>query len=260
MLSINNLSVRYDDNLVLNKVSLKIEKGNFYSVIGINGCGKTTLLNSIVSLIDYDGSIKLQDQEIQTFSRTQIARAISYFRQTRSLQTAQTVYDIIMLSRYAYMRGLFKTPSKNDHYIVMKTLKNLDLLHLKDYSLQKLSGGEKQRVFLAKALAGEPKILLLDEPTNHLDLKYQVEIIDYIKQWLKANNTTVIAVLHDLNMAVKHADKIVLLTDGQSHLFNSKDELITSPLLNKAYNLNVQVFMQENYQQWCSRSPYEKQL
>ncbi len=252
MLKIENLSVSYDKHLVLNDINLQIEPGNFYSIIGVNGCGKTTLLNSIVNLINYQGNITLDNQNMKNFSRAKMARTISYFRQTRQNQISQSVYDIVMMARYTYMKGLFKVPNKNDKEIVEKTLKKLNLLTLKDHQLNTLSGGEKQRVFLAKALACEPKILLLDEPTNHLDLKYQIEIIDYIKHWLAEHNTTVIAVLHDLNMAVKHADKIVLLDNKKSYLFSNRDELITSPVLNEAYNLNVASLMKEHYKLWCS--------
>ncbi len=239
MIELSNLSLSYGSNLVIEVENLKLESGFFYSIVGVNGSGKTTLLKSIVNLIDYSGNILLDNKEVKKFKRSELVKEISYFRQNRNVLSNHKVYDVIMLSRYAYMKGLFRQPSKRDIEVVENLIAKLDLEKLRNEPIINLSGGERQRVFLAKALATEPKVLLLDEPTNHLDLKYQIEIIDYIKEWLIDNKTTVIAVLHDLNVAINYADKLILLNNKKSYLFHSKDDLLRSTMLDKAYNLNI---------------------
>ncbi len=252
MLVVENLNFKYSDKVILNNLNLEFKPGYFYSMIGVNGSGKTTFLNTLVNLLNYEGSIKLANVEIKNMKRIEIAKKIAYVRQALELEMTYTVYEIIMLARYAHLKGLFKMPMKEDHRIVEQIITDLDLSEIKNCYFNTLSGGQKQRVFLAKALAVEPEIILLDEPTNHLDLKYQLEIVSYAKKWVKKHQKIVIAVLHDLNLALRYADEVVLLNNGQKELFCKSEEIIKSPSLNEVYNIDVRKYMKESFQLWSN--------
>ena len=175
LLEVKNLCCGYDGNDVIHNLSFNINRGENISIIGPNGCGKSTILKALANLIEYKGEINSQ----------------IYF--------SYTVFETVALGRYAHMEGIFSSLSKKDRDIVLKCIESVGLLSEKDRLINELSGGQLQRVYLARAFAQDPEILLLDEPTNHLDLKCQIEILDYINKWTKENNKTVIGVLHNFN-------------------------------------------------------------
>ncbi len=250
MLKCDGLNCSYGDLRVLEDVSLELQEGNVYGVIGINGCGKTTLLNCIVQLLPYGGSIFYNQTNLAAVKRKELAQLVSYLRQETSLQADCTVFDYLALSRYPHVSGLFKKLQSTDVAIIEETLDEMHIQEIQDRYLHTLSGGQKQRVLLARSLVNQPKILLLDEPTNHLDLRYRVELLEQTKAWCKANNTIVVAVLHDINMALKYADKIILLDKGKPITFASAHEVVVSDELNRAYQLSVRDYMKESLEIW----------
>ena len=172
MLEVKNVRCGYDNNEIIKGVSFNVEPGSNLCIVGPNGCGKSTLLKSIANLLNYKGSILLNGKEISKFNRKDLAKNIALMSQASSIYFPYTVYETVSLGRYAHLKGVFSRMSKSDEEIIIKSIENVGLLDLKDKLISELSGGQLQRVYLARAFAQDPNVILLDEPTNHLDIKY----------------------------------------------------------------------------------------
>jgi iron complex transport system ATP-binding protein len=156
-----------------------------------------------------------------------------------------------MMGRYLHITDkLLGLPSNEDKEHVMRCLEAVDLLDEKDREITKLSGGQLQRVYLARTLAQEPEIILLDEPTNHLDLKYQIELLNYLKQWAASGNRAVIGVLHDINLARLLSGNMLIMKDGCVQAHGRTDEILTGALLKKTYEIDVAGYMRESLKMW----------
>ncbi len=215
MLEVNNVSCGYDGLNVVKNVSFKVNRGENICIVGPNGCGKSTLLKSIANLINYKGNILLDSKEIGGLNRKELATKIALMTQSSHIHFPYTVYETVALGRYAHLKGVFSTLSENDNNIIVKCIENVGLLDLKNKLINELSGGQLQRVFLARAFAQDPEVILLDEPTNHLDLKCQIEILEYLNKWTKENNKIVVAVLHDLNLVQSFGESVLMLNNGE---------------------------------------------
>lgn len=170
--------------------------------------------------------------------------------QSNNVYFPYTVYETVALGRYAYLKGALSSLSKEDDLIIMEAIKSVGLIDSKDKLISELSGGQLQRVFIAKAFAQDPEIILLDEPTNHLDLKYQIEILEYLNLWAKENNKIVIAVLHDLNLSNLFGEKIILLNHGEIVSQGTPKEVFLEDNLKNVYNIDVKNFMISALKQW----------
>jgi len=249
MLTLNNVSAGYGGVDVVRNISLQID-GNV-SIIGPNGCGKTTLLKAIANILPSRGTVEIAGKKFSEMKRREIALNIAMLSQTPSIYFAYSVFDTVMMGRYLHIKGrLSDRPTKEDREVVEKSLQAVNLLDEKDRDITKLSGGQLQRVFLARALAQEPRIILLDEPTNHLDLKCQVEIIEYLKKWAKEGNRAVVGVLHDISMAMRLSDRLVVMKAGEFLANGEVGEVVASGVLDKAYEMDVAEFMRESYKMW----------
>lgn len=254
VLRLDNIRCGYNENEVLKGVSFEVSEGEKICVIGPNGCGKTTLLKAIAGLIKTKGEVYLSGAPISKLKRSQIASKIALLRQNETLFFSYTVYETVMLGRYLHIKGrLFGAPGKKDRDFVLYCLEKVGLIDVKDRQINTLSGGQLQRVFLAKALAQEPKLILLDEPTNHLDLKFQIELVEYMKEWSKEEGHSVIGVMHDINLAMHFADKILLLSDGQVAMFGDAKEFTDGKLLKDTYQMDIKGYMQESLKIWETR-------
>ena len=174
LLEVKNLCCGYDGNDVIHNLSFNINRGENISIIGPNGCGKSTILKALANLIEYKGEIKLDGVEIKKIKRKDLAKKVALMSQNSQIYFSYTVFETVALGRYAHMDGVFSSLSKKDRDIVLKCIESVGLLNEKDKLINELSGGQLQRVYLARAFAQDPDILLLDEPTNHLDLKCQI--------------------------------------------------------------------------------------
>lgn len=251
MLCINNLSCGYDSNLIIDDISFEILFGEKVFILGPNGCGKTTLLKAITGLIEYSGSILLDGVDLKTISRKEYAKKIAYMSQISSIYFSYTVFETVMLGRYASIKkGIFSEYSQHDIDYVNNCIDIVGMTGFKEKSIMTLSGGELQRVLLARVFAQNPDVIILDEPTNHLDLRYQIELIDYLKKWCINNNKIVIGVLHDINLGLSFADKIILLSSGKIVIFDNALDLIKSSLLNELYGINIKNYMKNFYKIW----------
>lgn len=207
MLEIKELCSGYNKIDIIKDINIKVNKGENLFIIGPNGCGKSTFLKSIANIIDYNGRIEIDGEDISSLKRKDLAKKVGLMSQVSEIYFPYTVYDTVSLGRYPYMESKFGNLSKMDRKIILDSIEKVGLTDCKDKMITELSGGQLQRVFLAKLFAQDPDIILLDEPTNHLDFKYQVELLEYVRYWSKANNKIVIGVLHDLNLVHYFSDE-----------------------------------------------------
>lgn len=250
MLKIENLYCGYDNIDIVKNLSITIEKGKNLSIVGPNGCGKTTLLKAIASLIDYRGKITIDGEELKNMKRKKLAKKIAFMTQTSEIYFPYTVYETVALGRYAHLDGVFANLSKEDESLIINAIENVGLLDLKDKMINELSGGQLQRVYLARAFAQDPDIILLDEPTNHLDLKCQIEILSHINKWTKENNKTVIGVLHDLNLVQMFSEEIVMIKSGQIMAQGKCSDVLKKEKLEDVYGLDIKSFMIKALEKW----------
>lgn len=250
MLEIRNLSCGYDGIDVVKNVNLTIEKGQNISIVGPNGCGKSTLLKAIANLLEYKGEILYNGDKLNNLNRKILAKKIALMSQNTQIYFPYTVYETVALGRYSHIKGFFSEPSNKDKDIILNSLKTVGLLELKDKLINELSGGQLQRVYLARVFAQEPDIILLDEPTNHLDLKCQIEILEYINNWVKSNNKTVIGVLHDLNLVQMFSEEIVMIQNGKIVAQGKTSDVLQEKRLIDVYGVNIKKFMVEALSKW----------
>ncbi|MDF2821975.1 MAG: ABC-type cobalamin/Fe3+-siderophore transport system, ATPase component [Clostridiales bacterium] len=251
MLRIENAAMGYNGIDVVKNISLEVKSGENLCIIGPNGCGKTTLLKAIGGLLDYSGNIKLDNKEIKHFKRNEIAKKLAILSQISSIYFSYTVYETVMLGRYLQMKsGMFNTPSKIDVEMVEECLERVGLQDVKERQITSLSGGQLQRVFLARTFAQEPDIILLDEPTNHLDLKHQIELVEYLKEWSQKENKSAIGVFHDINLAIQLADNALILKEGNVVKYGDVSTSITGEVLESVYGMDVKGFMVNSFEIW----------
>ena len=250
MLEVKNIYCGYNGVDVVKDISFKVNRGENICIVGPNGCGKSTLLKAIANLISFKGDILLDGKDTASLKRKELATKVSLMTQSSSILFPYSIYETVSLGRYAHLNGVFSRLSKNDEEIINKSLEKVGILDIKDKLISELSGGQLQRVFLARAFAQDPDVILLDEPTNHLDLRYQIEILDYLKLWAKENNKIVVAVLHDLNLVQNFGDKVLMLKDGT--LINNGDtrEVLNGRDLEEVYGIDIKSFMLRTLNKW----------
>jgi iron complex transport system ATP-binding protein len=251
MIELQNVYAGYNGIDIIQDISFKVKSGSNICILGPNGCGKTTLLKAMGGIIPVKGDILVQGNSIKKMKRHEIASKIAVLSQISNIYFSYTVYETVLLGRYLSMKNnIFREASERDKLYTEKCLKAVGLLGLKDKQINTLSGGQLQRVFLARTLAQEPGIILLDEPTNHLDLRYQKELIDYLKAWSSEDGHTVIGVFHDINLAIRLADNILVMEDGKVAGFGKAEEIVNDEILNRVYNMDIAGYMVDSLRQW----------
>ena len=248
MLKVRNLYCGYDGKDVIKDFNIDITRGQNVSIVGPNGCGKSTLLKAMVSLIDYKGNIFLDGKEVKSIKRKELAKKVALMSQNSQIYFPYTVYETVALGRYAHIDGVFARLSKKDEEIYC--LINVGILDLKDKLINELSGGQLQRVYLARVFAQEPDVILLDEPTNHLDLKCQIEILEHINKWTKENQKTVIGVLHDLNLVQMFSDDVIMLSEGYIVSKGKTKDVLSEDKLKEVYGVDIKKFMINALEKW----------
>jgi iron complex transport system ATP-binding protein len=249
MLEIQDLRCGYGGGDIIKGISLSTKNGDVLCIVGPNGCGKSTLLKAIARLLPFRGSVQIDGKETRSFSRKDLAKKIALLGQNSQLYFPYTVFDTVAMGRYAHSEGLFAGLSAADKNSIEKTLTVLELEEDRARLINELSGGQLQRVFLARALVQDPEIILLDEPTNHLDLKHQAGLLEYLARWADSGGT-VIAVLHDLNLARRFCRKAVLMSDGKAAACGVPEELFAGAALKEVYDMDVREFMLESLRKW----------
>ena len=256
MLVIKDLFAGYNSSDVIFEINLKAAQGESLCILGPNGCGKSTLLKSISRIIDYRGFVSINDVDISAMPRKELAKKIALLSQNANPAGAAqvffpyTVYETVSMGRYAYSQGFLKNLSIEDKKIIEDVLIKLDIWDIKDRMIDELSGGTLQRVFLARTLTQTPDLILLDEPANHLDLKHQIELLEFLKAWVRENNKTLVCVFHDLNMARLFGDTAVVLNNGKIAANGKIDDVLNSDILSGVYGIDIRGFMKEALERW----------
>ncbi len=251
MLEIKNLSCGYNGIDVVHDISFSVKENEKLCIIGPNGCGKSTLLKAISNVISHKGEILINNLNSKKLSRSELSKEIALLGQISTTNFDFSVYDTVEMGRYIHSKKkLFSIENYNDKEIVEHYLKQQDLFKIKDKSVCELSGGQLQRVLLARAFVQQPNIILLDEPTNHLDIKCQIDLLSNLDEWIRNSNRSVVAVLHDINISVMFADKIILMDNGKIVFYGEPEELIKSDLLKKVYQTDIVDFLNKSLKKW----------
>ena len=250
MIELNNLSCGYDGTDVVHNISITLHDNEKLCIVGPNGCGKTTLLKSMIGLISHSGSITIDEKPLRSYTHKQLAKKIALLTQSSTVHFPYTVFDTVALGRYAHMKSAFGKLDAFDIEFVEQAIKNVDLYDKKDTLISELSGGQLQRVYLARTIAQDPNIILLDEPTNHLDLRSQLELFDFLELWVQKPNRTVVGVLHDLNSVQNFADKVLLLKNGDNIAFGKTKDVLSENNLIEAYQTNVKQYLLNSLEKW----------
>jgi len=237
MLEVKGRTCGYDKRLILRDINFRIKKGGFFSVIGPNGAGKTTLLRAISKVIrPKSGKIIFEGRDIWQMSFKELAKKVAFVPQLQlSYGLDMTVEEFVLLGRIPHRKVFQLLETENDKAIAREVMSLTNILNIKDRPISELSGGERQLVNLARALAQEPKLLLLDEPTAHLDIAHQIGILDLIKKLNISFGLTVIIVLHDLNLASQYCDEIILLNNGCLYKKGPPEEILTVDVIKDVY-------------------------
>ena len=238
MLRVENLHYHYKGGpAVLNGVSFSAEDGQFMAILGNNGAGKSTMLKCFNQILRPDsGRVMMDGEDLLKMPSRQVARRAAFVAQAIP-NTQMTVHDIVMLGRRPYMRWGF---TEEDHRIVLETMEQLELSPMRGRFLNQLSGGERQKVALARALAQQPRLLLLDEPTSSLDIQNQYQVLDIVREICRRGGITAIVVIHDLNLALRFCDRFLLLRQGVVYRCGDRSILDRQALLD-VYRVHAQV-------------------
>ena len=238
MIDIKELDFSYDKDKILNNINYKVKKGKFLSILGPNGSGKSTLLKNIAGLLDSDnGDINILDKNIKEYEKKELAKIQAYVSQRDEISFQISVSDTVLLGRRAYINWSY---DKKDYKICENLMEFLEIDHYALKKLNEISGGERQRVMIARALAQQSEVLLLDEPTSALDIKHQLYVMDLLRFLCDEICYTIIIVMHDLNLAYNYSDEIILLKDGNIFASGSKDDVLTIENIKDVYQVDAE--------------------
>ncbi|WP_421084503.1 ABC transporter ATP-binding protein [Rothia nasimurium] len=240
-LTVEQVRLGYGETVIVPELSLEFPTGKMTAIIGPNGCGKSTLLRGIARLLKpASGKILLDGRPVGSYGGKEFARMVGLLPQSPIAPEGITVADLVARGRYPY-QGLFRGSSKEDDAAVARALEATHTLSLADRQVTELSGGQRQRVWIAMALAQETDVLLLDEPTTYLDLAHQVELLDLLAAINEERGTTMILVLHELNLAARIAHHLVAMKDGAVAAAGDAGQVLTSKNLHTIFGLRASV-------------------
>lgn len=239
-LSLQNINVTLSDKHIISEVSLETKKGEFVGIIGPNGSGKSTLLRTVYRVIKPDsGAIFLDGKDLKNIRLDDSAKKMGVVGQFNHLNFDLTVFEMVIMGRTPHKR-LLGADTAEDYQIALEALRKVGMENYGDRSFATLSGGEKQRVILARALTQQPQILVLDEPTNHLDIKYQLQLLTLVKSL----GIGVLAALHDLSLSAMYCDKLYVMKEGKIVAHGHPKQILTPELIRDVYEITCTV--QEN--------------
>jgi iron complex transport system ATP-binding protein len=240
LLETTELSVRLDNKTILDHIHFNLQQGELVALIGPNGSGKTTLLKTLIGLLpSVRGEIKILDVPLHSIKANYLARNIAYLPQGNESHWSVTVQSLVMLGRLPHQKP-WQNPNDQDLEIVEKALRACDALQFRDRPVDHLSGGEKARVMLARALAVEPKILLADEPVAGLDPGHQLEVMERFQK-LSGSGMGIVTVIHDLTLAARYCHRLVLLCDQKILAEGSPENVLSKENLSRSFNIQVHI-------------------
>lgn len=242
LFTIENIIAGYGNRDVLHNLSFSLNSGLFYGLIGPNGSGKTTLLDLMLgNLTPCSGEVRFKDLEVTHYPRRELAKEIALVPQDFRINFDFTVFDVVMMGRHPHIPR-FANPSANDHDIVANVLAELEIDSLKDRLITQLSGGEKQRVIVARALAQNTPVLILDEATSSLDIQHSLQIFQVLKRRCQTHGASIIAAIHDLNFAAAYCDSIILLNQGRLISIGPPQEVLSAERLHQVFTIDCQAY------------------
>ncbi len=243
VLSAQSLSLSYGDRTVIDGLDLEVPPGRITAIIGANGCGKSTLLRALARLLRPSaGAVMLDGAPLQGRSSKEVARVLGLLPQSPTAPEGITVSDLVGRGRHPH-QGLMARWSRHDYDVVATALEATGTADLADRSIDELSGGQRQRVWIAMALAQETDVLLLDEPTTFLDVAHQVEVLDLLTDLNRHRGTTIVMVLHDMNLAARYADHVLALRQGRVVAGGPPGEVMDAALIREVFELDCEVVL-----------------
>ena len=239
VLSLKKVGFRYGEPWALRYLDLDIRSGELVGVLGPNGSGKSTLLKVLDGILTpQEGEVLLKGRPLSNYNRASLAREVAMVGQESHFRFSFSALEVVLMGRFPHL-GRFQFEGKKDMNVALRALASTYCLDLAERSIQELSGGEKQRVLIARALAQEPSLVLLDEPTSFLDLRYKREIFDLISSLTRDNGLNVLVVSHDIDLAAQYCDRMVMLKDGASYSAGPPDKVITAENIEAVYGCPV---------------------
>lgn len=233
-LRLDKVSVAIGEKFIVNDADVRVEDKHFVGLVGLNGTGKSTLLKAVYGINEYKGNIYLNEENIKNIPLKRLTQQMAVLIQENNSDFDFKVKDLVMLGRLPY-KNIMDIDTKEDYQIVDDALKNVGMLEFKDRYFNTLSGGEKQRVLIARILAQQTDFLILDEPTNHLDIRNQYRFFETIRRL----NFTVLAVLHDLNIAARFCDEIYVLDKGKIVAHGAPKDVLSIKLLREVFGMEA---------------------
>ncbi len=240
-----NLTFAYGVEPVIREISLNFQAGEFTGVIGPNGSGKSTLLKLIGGILPSSPeTVFFKNRELSHYRKKELAVSIAWIPQEKQMAFSFKVIDIVLMGRHPYLSPL-SFEGENDYRIAEDAMKQTQVLEFAHRSFNEISGGEKQRVMIASAISQKPEVMLLDEPTSALDIKYQIEILNILRQLNERENKSLILAMHDLHLASKFCKRLVLLKEGRVFCEGPPSEVLKKEILEEVYEVKVKIFQDD---------------
>jgi len=245
-IEVKNLSAGYEDNVIIPDMNIRFPKGKISIIIGSNGCGKSTLLKAVSRIIKpYSGEVRLNGALIKKMASKEIAKTMAILPQNPVVPAKITVRELVSFGRFPY-QSAFCSLSKEDQEIIDWAMQETDTYELRDRDVNRLSGGQRQRVWIAMVLAQKTDIVVLDEPTTYLDMAHQLEILSLLRRINEKNHTTIVIVMHELNLAAKFADHLIGMHKGELVFEGKPMDVITKENLKEIYRINAEIEPSKN--------------
>ncbi|AWB43855.1 ABC transporter ATP-binding protein [Paenibacillus sp. CAA11] len=239
MIELGCIQKSFGPRKVLRELSWKVEPGQFWGILGPNGSGKTTLLNVISGVEPPDsGEIHIKGRPLKSYDRRSLSRLVAVLQQDGLPTIGYTVREVVEMGRFPYLNWLGRDQAPHADRLIEAVMDRLELLELADRPLNELSGGQRQRTALGKVMAQQPQLLLLDEPTTYLDVRAQLQFMELVSSWQREEGLTVIAVMHDLNLAALYCDHLLVLKEGAVAASGDPKKILESQLISDVFGVD----------------------
>ena len=238
---VNRLSFSYSKKPIISNLSFSLHEGEWLTVLGPNGCGKSTLIAVLLQILEKNqGEITFEGKSLQGWDRKDLARRVAVVYQKNEIPFGFTVREIIEMGRYPY-QGRWNRWSQADEKAVQTAFSMTQTGEFSEKRFRELSGGEQQRVLIARAIAQEPEVLILDEPIAHLDLRFQYEVLHLCKKLQREQGMTILSVLHEINLAAEFSDRLLLMNQGTDLAKGIPSDVVVPRLIKEAYGINIEI-------------------